>query len=100
MSEFTDVRGLRPELTVSRVLVDTRHAVVVEGKGGNVESVIEGDLVVAVLPKGNDGTASIFVNDEKVYAAFPYETEEDQRAFADLCDKVIAEFTEEADAAE
>lgn len=93
MSQFTSVRGVNPELTNSEVLVDTRRAVeVLDRVDGVVESRVEGDLVVAVTPKGNDGTASIFVNGEKVYAAQPYTKDEEKKAFERLCKKVTKEF--------
>ena len=94
MSQFTPVRGVVPGLTNSEVLLDTRTAVAVaERADGVFESVIEGDLVVAVTPKGNDGTASIFINDEKVYAAQAYATNEDKAAFAKLCKKVVKDLS-------
>ena len=92
MSQFTSVRGVNPDLTNSKVLLDTREAVRIDERDDGVaESVIRGNLVVAVTPKGNDGTASIFVNDVKVYAAQPYSTDDDKKAFKALCKKAVAD---------
>ena len=94
MSQFTTVRGVNPDLTDSEILLDTRRAELVTDRADGVaESVVVGDLVVAVTPKGNDGTASIFVNDEKVYAAQPFKTVEDKKAFKALCKKVVKDLS-------
>jgi hypothetical protein len=72
MSQFTSVRGVNPEITDSEVLLDTRKAVLVKDRvDGVAESVVEGDIVVLVTPKGNDGNASIYVNDHAVANAWP-----------------------------
>ena len=89
MSQFSSVRGVVPGHLKSEVLLDTRKAVRLEGKVGNVEAVIEGDLVVAVTPLSNDTTAAIFVNDVKVFGAQPFETPAQQKAFKQLCDDVV-----------
>lgn len=89
MTQFSSTRGLVPEVTNSEVLLDTRKFVAAEGKLGNVVPEAKGDLVVAVTPVGNDGTASIFVNGEKVHAALPYSSKSDRVAFVALCKKVV-----------
>ena len=93
MSQFTPVRGVAGELVDSTVLLDSRESVRLDDRtDGVVDSVIVGDLIVAVTPRGNDGTASIFINDEKVYAAQPYNTPAQVEAFAALCEKVLEDY--------
>jgi hypothetical protein len=88
MPQFTTPRGARPGNVEGEVVLDTRAPVVYEDSNGNPYSVVEGVVVTVVRPTGNDGTAAVFVNDEKVAAGIP---EED-------VDKVVAKVLKKVDA--
>ena len=70
MTQFSDTRGARPDLTEQTVLLDTRKPEMVEDNYGTARSQIVGDLIVLVTPVGNNTKASIYVNDRAVANAW------------------------------